>query len=86
VLGYVGSIWPIRKLTLDICNSPLPQLADIILCYNVLQVSSNPEKGLKNLLDSVSPRGLLSLDTGCLFSSIEDRRYTRLGENLYQRE
>ena len=83
ILTSVNKTGILKKLNLDICKAPLPDPADILICYNVLQISSNPSKGLENLLDSVAARGILSIETNGFPVAIKDSRYKRLSEYLY---
>lgn len=85
VLASVNGNGNLRKLNLDICESPIPDQMDILICYNVLQISSDPYKGLENLLDSVAEGGLLSLETNGFPVIVKDGRYERLTNNLYRK-
>ncbi|MFW5746737.1 MAG: methyltransferase domain-containing protein [Nanoarchaeota archaeon] len=85
VLASVNGNGKLRKAHLDTCQAPLPDPMDIIICYNVLQISSDPSKGLEHLLDSVAEGGLLSLETNGYPVIVEDDRYERLNDHLYQR-
>ena len=85
VLNSIDGNGILRKLKLDICEAPLPYPVDILICYNVLQISSDPSKGLENLLDSVAAGGLISLETNGCPIIVRDDRYQRLSNQLYRR-
>ncbi|QQG38571.1 MAG: class I SAM-dependent methyltransferase [Candidatus Woesearchaeota archaeon] len=85
LLRAIRDVGITQRLRLDICVSRLPEPKDIVICYNVIQVTEDPNRALENLLDSVADGGLLSLETNGSSIEVSDRRYKRLRPCLYRK-
>lgn len=67
----------------DIASQPLPYGGDIVICYNTVQRSENPEDAFDHVCRAVNPGGLLSIDTG--YFETEYPGFDQLTEHLYFR-
>ena len=85
VLDTVNGTKRVSKLKWDITSGPLPVTGDIVICYNTVQITSNPQRSLEHLMASVNGGGFLSLN-GINPSQNIHQGFSRMNGSLYRRQ
>jgi hypothetical protein len=72
----------------DVSTDRLLEFGDIVFCYNNIQDTRDPKGTLENVLHSVKPGGLLSIDTSTdwRLDPRTDPMFVRITNNLYAKE
>lgn len=87
VLEAVRRDWPAADCRrIDLASEPLPAAADVVIAFNVVSRTRDPEKAVAQLLAAVSPGGLLLIEDRAASRWLADRPdFRHVGEKVYRR-